>query len=136
MAEVKSLGAEEHRAQEAIRVSDVREGRSASKRSGVVRSQAVMLLTSLISVALLYLVGRDIVLRAFTLGGYLAFSGYISKLLAPFSNVMSYSSWFSLLLRPWSDYEFVDEVTEEKVSEPVAGDRRRNQVRNVDLHPE
>lgn len=116
VAEVKSLGAEEHRAQEAIRVSD--EYVKAGARQSAVAlfgSQAVMLLTSLISVALLYLVGRDIVLGAFTLGGYLAFSGYISKLLAPFSNVMSYSLMVQPALAALERvHEFVDEVTEEE----------------------
>ncbi|HCW50694.1 MAG TPA: hypothetical protein DGR79_01305, partial [Clostridiales bacterium] len=116
VAEVKNLGAEERRAQEAIRLSD--EFVRAGVRHGtltMVGSQVLILITSLITVAVLYLAGGSIVGGTFTLGGYLAFAGYMGKLLAPFRHLMSYTLRVQPALAALERVgEFLDEVTEEE----------------------
>lgn len=135
VAEVKNLGAEEHRAQEAIRLSD--EFVRAGVRQGAVFTvggQALTLITSLITVAFLYLVGRDIIRGTFTLGGYLAFAGYIGKLLAPFGHMMNYTLMVQPALAALERVnEFVNEVTEEErfSGKPSPGVIDRIEFRNV-----
>gem|GEM_PF-836130 len=135
VAEVKNLGAEEHRAQEAIRLSD--EFVRAGVRQGAVFTvggQALTLITSLITVAFLYLVGRDIIRGTFTLGGYLAFAGYIGRLLAPFGHMMNYTLMVQPALAALERVnEFVNEVTEEErfSGKPSPGVIDRIEFRNV-----
>ncbi|MDI7248119.1 MAG: ABC transporter ATP-binding protein [Bacillota bacterium] len=135
VAEVKNLGAEERRAQEAIRLSD--EFVRAGVRHGtltMVGSQVLILITSLITVAVLYLAGRGIVGGTFTLGGYLAFAGYMGKLLAPFGHLMSYTLTVQPALAALERVgEFLDEVTEEErfSGKPSPGPIERIGFRNV-----
>ncbi|MBE3575762.1 MAG: ABC transporter ATP-binding protein [Firmicutes bacterium] len=118
VAEVKNLGAEEWRAREAIRLSD--EYVRAGVRQGAlttVGSQTLLLITNLVTVALLYLAGRSIVAGTFTLGGYLAFAGYVGKLLAPFGHLMSYTLMVQPALAALERVgEFLDQDTEEERS--------------------
>lgn len=114
--EVKNLGAEDNRAQKAISLSD--EFASASVRQGalaVVSGQLLTLITSLITVAVLYLAGRSIVGGTFTLGGYMAFTWYTGKLLAPFAHLMTYALMVQPALASLERVsEFMDNATEKE----------------------
>lgn len=116
MGEIKSLGVQEQRAKQAIQLSDelARAG-ALQGRVAVLGTESLILITSLITVALLFLSGRSIVLGTFTLGGYIAFSAYIGKLLGPFSYLMSFSVTVQPALAALDRVgEFLSELTEKE----------------------
>jgi ATP-binding cassette subfamily B protein len=114
MSEVKSLGLEDKRAGEAIRLSSevarvgIKQGQVA-----IIGTEALILISSLASTALLFFSGRSIVAGTFTLGGYLAFVAYVSKVLGPFSYVMTYTQTIQPALSALDRLdEFLRETTE------------------------
>jgi len=114
MSEVKSLGLEDKRAGEAIRLSSevarvgIKQGQVA-----IFGTEAMILIGSLVSTSLLFFSGRGIIAGTFTLGGYLAFSAYVGKVLGPFSYVMTYAQTIQPALGALDRLdEFLRETTE------------------------
>lgn len=82
--EIKNLGVEEQETAKNIAMN--KQLVQASIKQGVlfaIGTEALVLLTSLASVLLLFLGGREIIFSGFTIGGYVALANYIGRLYAP-----------------------------------------------------
>jgi ABC-type bacteriocin/lantibiotic exporter with double-glycine peptidase domain len=85
--EIKRMALEEREAQNINEVN--KEYVKSSIKYGILLSfgsEAIMLLSSLVSVLLLYLGGQSVIQESISIGTYMAFTGYFGKLYAPVVN--------------------------------------------------
>lgn len=114
--EIKNLGVEEQETAKNIAMN--KQLVQASIKQGMLFSigtEVLVLLTSLVSVLLLFLGGREIIFSGFTIGGYVALANYIGKLYAPVQQL----GMTSLTLQPALNAvarvrEIMEELTEDE----------------------
>ncbi len=85
--EIKRMSLEEKEAQNINEIN--KEYLKSTIKYGILLSfgsEAIMLLSSLVSVLLLYLGGRSVIKESISIGTYMAFTGYFGKLYAPVVN--------------------------------------------------
>lgn len=133
--EVKNLRLEAKRTQEAVSLSQ--EFAQASTRQGVIAAtstESLVLLSSIVSTAVLFLAGRRIINDTLTIGTWIAFSTYIGKMISP----VSYFATFGLSVQPAlaaleRTAEFLSQSTEEErdTGKPLIDGIHTLEFRNV-----